>query len=81
MSLPILAAVLGVLIAAAAIGIPQLVRFRHRSGHDEDDDSRAYLEATGRSARDVAEDNSGGSGGSSGSGGSGGSGGEPGTSA
>jgi hypothetical protein len=50
MTIAIIAAVLGVLIAAAAIGIPQLVRIRHQRG---DDDTRAYLQETGRSARDI----------------------------
>jgi hypothetical protein len=50
----IFAAVLGVLISAACIGIPQLVRIRHQR---PDDDTQAYLMETGRSARDIAEGN------------------------
>lgn len=51
----ILAAMLGVFIAAACISIPQLVRVR-RSRSDSDD-TQAYLEQTGRSALDIAEGN------------------------
>jgi hypothetical protein len=54
MTIAIIAAVLGVLIAAAAIGIPQLVRIRHQRG---DEDTLAYLKGTGRSARDIARGN------------------------
>jgi hypothetical protein len=50
----IFAAILGLLIAAAAIGIPQLVRIRHQRS---DDDTSAYLKQTGRSARDIAAGN------------------------
>ena len=50
----IFAAVLGVVIAAACIGIPQLVRIRHQR---PDDDTEAYLRQTGRSAKDIAEAN------------------------
>jgi hypothetical protein len=50
----IFAAILGALIAAAAIGIPQLVRIRHQR---PDDDTQAYLKQTGRSARDIAAGN------------------------
>jgi hypothetical protein len=56
MTIAILAAVLGVLIAAASIGIPHLVRRRYQQPDDQDD-SRAYLEATGQSAREIAEGN------------------------
>lgn len=56
MTLPIFAAVLGVLVAAASIGIPQLVRRRHQVNND--DDTRDYLAETGRSARDIALGNS-----------------------
>ncbi len=55
MTIAIIAAVLGVLIAAACIGIPQLVRVRHQRG---DDDTVAYLKETGRSAGDIAQSNS-----------------------
>ncbi len=54
MTIAIIAAVLGLLIATAAIGIPQLVRIRHQRG---DDDTVAYLRDTGRSARDIARGN------------------------
>ncbi len=54
MTIAIIAAVAGVLIAAAAIGIPQLVRIRHQRG---DDDTAEYLKETGRSAGDIAEGN------------------------
>jgi hypothetical protein len=50
----IFAAALGVVIAAACIGIPQLVRVRHQQ---PDDDTLKYLKQTGRSARDIATDN------------------------
>jgi hypothetical protein len=50
-----LAAVLAVLIAAACIGIPQLVRIRHQ--RPDDDDVLAYEKETGRSARDIAQEN------------------------
>jgi hypothetical protein len=51
----ILAALLGALISAAAIGIPQLVRIRHQ--RTDDDDTQAYLRQTGRSAQDIAKGN------------------------
>ncbi len=50
----IFAALLGVVISAACIGIPQLVRIRTQR---PDDDTRAYLKQTGRSARDIAAGN------------------------
>jgi hypothetical protein len=50
----IFAAVLGVVIAAVCIGIPQLVRVRHQR---PDDDTQAYLKQTGRSASDIAAGN------------------------
>jgi superfamily II DNA helicase RecQ len=53
-TIAIIAAVLGLLIATAAIGIPQLVRIRHQR---PDDDTVAYLQETGRSARDIAQGN------------------------
>ena len=56
MTMGILAGALGVLIAAACISIPQLVRKR-RTRPDDDDDTQAYLRQTGRSARDIAESN------------------------
>lgn len=48
-------AVLGLLIGAACIGIPQLVRKRRQ--RPDDDDAQAYLKETGRSARDIAQGN------------------------
>ncbi len=57
MTIAILAAVLGVLIATAAITIPRLVA---RRNHPEDHaDSLAYLQETGRSAQDIARGNAG----------------------
>ena len=55
MLIGILAAVFGVLLAAAAIGIPRMVN----RGNDPQDhaDSHAYLKQTGRSAVDVAQGN------------------------
>jgi hypothetical protein len=55
MAIGIFAAVLGLVLAAAAISIPQLVRFRHQ--RPDDDDTQAYLRETGRSARDIAQEN------------------------
>ena len=62
MTIGILAAALGLLIAAACIGIPQLVRTRRQQNDDDtqaylDDDTQAYLKETGRSARDIAQGN------------------------
>ena len=50
----ILASVLGLLIAAGCISIPQLVRIRSQQ---PDDGGQAYLKETGRSARDIAQGN------------------------
>ena len=50
----IFAAVLGVLISAAALGIPQWVRMRHQRS---DDDTQAYLQQTGLTAQDIAQGN------------------------
>ncbi len=55
MTIGILAAVLGLLLAVAAIGIPRLVSRRNNPEYDAD--SRAYLQETGRSARDIVQDN------------------------
>jgi hypothetical protein len=55
MTIGILAAVLAVAIAAACIGIPQLVRIRHQQ--PDDDDALDYEKKTGRSARDIAQEN------------------------
>jgi len=55
MTIGILAAGLGLLLAAAAIVIPRLVNRRNDPEYDAD--SRAYQKETGRSARDIAQDN------------------------
>ena len=55
MTIGILAAVLGLLLAVAAIWIPRLVARRNNPQYDAD--SRAYLKETGRSARDVVQGN------------------------
>ncbi len=57
MTIAILAAVLGVLIAAAAIIIPQIVN--RRNNPEDHADSQAYLKQTGRSAQDIARGNAG----------------------
>jgi hypothetical protein len=56
MTITVVAAVTGFLLAAAAIGIPLLVAIRRN--HPEDNtDSRAYMKETGRSAQEIeAED-------------------------
>jgi hypothetical protein len=56
MTIGIVAAVLGLLLSAAALGIPHLVRLRSQQPDDQDK-SRAYLEATGRSEWEVAAGN------------------------
>jgi len=56
MAIGIIAAVLAVLIAAACIGIPQLVRARHQQ-RDDDDAALAYEKQLGRSAQDIAQGN------------------------
>jgi hypothetical protein len=58
MAIGILAAVLGLLLAAAAIVIPRVVA-RHNNPED-DEASRAYLASTGRSAEEVELANQGG---------------------
>ncbi len=55
MTIGILAAVLGLLLAIAAIWIPRLISRRNDPEYDAD--SQAYLKETGRSARDVAQGN------------------------
>lgn len=55
MAIGIFAAVLGLVIAAACISIPQLVRSRRQ--RPDDADTQAYLEETGRSAQDIAQGN------------------------
>jgi len=56
MVIAIIGGAIGLVLGAAAIGIPQLVRIRHQ--RPDDDDTQAYLKATGRSARDIAQGNS-----------------------
>ena len=49
-------ALLGLLLAGAAIGIPRVIAIR--KNHPEDQtDSRAYMKETGRSAQDIAQSN------------------------
>lgn len=55
MAIGILAAMLGLVLAAAAIGIPRLVA--HRNQPEDDADSRAYLKNTGRSVEDIVQGN------------------------
>jgi hypothetical protein len=55
MAIAILGGVIGLVLGVAALGIPQLVRIRHQ--RPDDDDTQAYLKATGRSAQDIAQDN------------------------
>jgi hypothetical protein len=57
MTIGILAAVLGLLLAIAAIWIPRLVSRRNDPHYDAD--SQAYLKETGRSAREIAQDDAG----------------------
>jgi hypothetical protein len=54
MVIAIIGGVIGLVLGAAALGIPQLVRIRHQR---PDDDTQAYLKATGRSAQDIAQSN------------------------
>jgi hypothetical protein len=54
MVIAIIGGVIGLALGAAALGIPQLVRIRHQR---PDDDTQAYLKATGRSAQDIAQSN------------------------
>jgi hypothetical protein len=55
MVIAIIGGVIGLVLGAAALGIPQLVRIRHQK--PDDDDTQAYLKATGRSAQDIAQSN------------------------
>ncbi len=55
MTIAILGGVIGLVLGAAALGIPQLVRIRHQ--RPDDDDTQAYLKETGRSPQDIAQDN------------------------
>ena len=57
MTIAILAAVLGLLIATAAIAIPRVVA--RRNNPEDHADSQAYLKETGRSAQDIAQGNAG----------------------
>jgi hypothetical protein len=55
MVIAIIGGVIGLVLGAAAIGIPQLVRIRRQ--RLDDDDTQAYLKETGRSAQDIAQSN------------------------
>jgi hypothetical protein len=55
MVIAIIGGVIGLVLGVAALGIPQLVRIRHQ--RPDDDDTQAYLKATGRSVRDIAQEN------------------------
>ena len=55
MAIAIIGGAIGLVIGAAALGIPQLVRIRHQ--RPDDDDTQAYLKASGRSAQDIAQSN------------------------
>jgi hypothetical protein len=55
MTVAIIGGVIGLALGAAALGIPQLVRIRHQ--RPDDDDTQAYLKASGRSAQDIAQSN------------------------
>jgi hypothetical protein len=57
MAIAILAAVLGLLIATAAIAIPRVVA--RRNNPEDHADSQAYLKETGRSAQDIVQGNAG----------------------
>jgi len=50
----VIAIALGLVISAACIGIPQLVRIRSQQ---TDDDSQDYLRQTGRSSTEIAQEN------------------------
>jgi hypothetical protein len=54
MAIAIIGGVIGLVLGAAALGIPQLVRVRHQR---PDDDGQAYLKATGRTVEDIAQGN------------------------
>jgi hypothetical protein len=55
MAIAIIGGVIGLVLGAAALGIPQIVRIRHQ--RPDDDDTLAYLKATGRSAQEIAQSN------------------------
>ena len=57
MAIGILAAVLGLLLATAAIVIPRIVSLHNQP--EDDAASRAYLASTGRSAEEVEQANRG----------------------
>jgi hypothetical protein len=57
MAIGILAAVLGLLLATAAIVIPRMVN--RRNDPEDDAASRAYLASTGRTAQEIAQANRG----------------------
>jgi hypothetical protein len=57
MTIGILAAVLGLLLATAAIVIPRIVA--RRNDPEDDAASRAYLARTGRTAQDITQANRG----------------------
>jgi hypothetical protein len=57
MAIGILAAVLGLLLATAAIVIPRMMA--RRNDPEDDAASRAYLASTGRSAQEIAQANRG----------------------
>ena len=54
MEITVISIVLGVVISAACIGLPHLVRVLTQK---PDDDSKGYLEQTGRSASEVDREN------------------------
>jgi hypothetical protein len=56
MKYAIVDALLGLLLAGAAIGIPRVIALRKNHPEDETD-ARAYMEETGRSAQGIAESN------------------------
>ena len=55
MVIAIIGGVIGLVLGASALGIPQLVRIRRQIPND--DDTQAYLKTTGRSAQDIAQGN------------------------
>jgi hypothetical protein len=57
MAIGILAAVLGLLLATAAIVIPRMVA--RRNDPEDDAASRAYLASTGRTGQEIAQANRG----------------------
>jgi hypothetical protein len=55
MAIAIIGGVIGLVLGAAALGIPQIVRLRHQ--RPDYDDTQAYLKATGRSVQEIAQSN------------------------